>query len=72
MRPEPRPLRILMVLESNFPVIGGGGAESQVRTLALGLRERGHRVTVLTPLHDPELTPERVGRHAGIPVLVVR
>ncbi|MBA8887115.1 glycosyltransferase involved in cell wall biosynthesis [Dokdonella fugitiva] len=65
----PRPLRVLMVLESNFPVIGGGGAESQVRTLALRLRERGHRVTVLTPLRDPELTPARIGRHEGIPVL---
>lgn len=65
----PRPLRVLMVLESNFPVIGGGGAESQVRTLALRLRERGHRVTVLTPLRDPELAPARIGRHEGIPVL---
>lgn len=40
-------LRILMVLESVFP--RGGGAESQVRTLALRLRQRGHGVTVLTP-----------------------
>ena len=69
MSPEPRPLHVLMVLESNFPVVGGGGAESQVRTLALGLREQGHRVTVLTPLHDRALTPARIGRHAGIPVL---
>ncbi|MGN6517912.1 MAG: glycosyltransferase family 4 protein [Dokdonella sp.] len=67
--PDARALRVLMVLESNFPVIGGGGAESQVRTLALRLRERGHRVTVLTPLRDPDLTPARIGRHEGIPVL---
>jgi L-malate glycosyltransferase len=40
-------LRILMILESIFP--RGGGAESQVRTLARLLRDRGHSVTVLTP-----------------------
>jgi glycosyltransferase involved in cell wall biosynthesis len=68
MQRDGRPVRVLMVLESNFPVYGGGGAESQVRTLALRLRERGHRVTVLTPLREPAVTPERIERHEGIPV----
>lgn len=43
-------LHVLMVLESHYPSPGGGGAEAQVRTLARGLRMRGHRVTVLTPM----------------------
>lgn len=43
-------LHVLMVLESNFPSAVGGGAEAQVGTLAKGLRARGHRVTILTPL----------------------
>lgn len=63
---EPR-LRVLMVLESGFPVRGGGGAESQVRTLALRLRQRGHQVTVLTPL-VPHAPQRRVERFEGIPV----
>lgn len=49
MHTERKPLRILMVLESPFRTIGGGGAESQVRTLGRELRRLGHRVTVLTP-----------------------
>ncbi|RZA20395.1 MAG: glycosyltransferase family 1 protein [Lysobacteraceae bacterium] len=43
-------LHVLMLLESHYPSPGGGGAEAQVRTLARGLRARGHRVTVVTPL----------------------
>lgn len=67
MPPDPRPLRVLMILESGFPVRGGGGAESQVRTLALELIRRGHRVTVLTPCvaNAPQA---RVERCWGIPV----
>jgi glycosyltransferase involved in cell wall biosynthesis len=63
--------RVLMILESGFPVRGGGGAESQVRTLALELMRRGHRVTVLTPLvtNAPQA---RVGRSSGIPVCRLR
>jgi glycosyltransferase involved in cell wall biosynthesis len=68
MRHDDQPVRVLMVLESHFPVYGGGGAESQVRTLALRLRERGHRVTVLTPMSDPDVLPLRIERHEGIPV----
>jgi len=67
MRPERRPLRVLMILESGFPVRGGGGAESQVRTLALELKRRGHRVTVLTP-RVPNAPQARVERCWGIPV----
>lgn len=60
-------LRILMLLESPFPAKGGGGAESQVRTLALALRARGHAVTVLTPMlkAGPQHAVEEV---EGIPV----
>lgn len=41
---------ILMVLESIFPSPGGGGAESQVRTLALEFLSRGHRLEVVVPM----------------------
>jgi glycosyltransferase involved in cell wall biosynthesis len=62
-----KPLRILMVLESNFTPKGGGGAESQVRTLARHMIDIGQRVSVLTPLEarGPQRTAERV---QGIPV----
>lgn len=56
-----------MVLESHFPALDGGGAEAQLRTLAHGLRARGHRVTILTPL-SPRGPRERVSRFEGIPV----
>lgn len=65
MRREPP--RVLMVLESDFKPHGGGGAESQVRTLARHMRRTGQRVTVLTPLlpWGPQVTAERC---AGLPV----
>lgn len=64
---RPRPVHVLMVIESHYPARGGGGAESQVRTLARGLRERGHRVTILTPLS--RMGPQkRVSRVDGVPV----
>ena len=69
MRPANREgqLHILMVIESHYPARGGGGAESQLRTLARGLREQGHLVTVLTPLS--RLGPqERLARVDGVPV----
>lgn len=61
------PLRVLMVLESNFTQKGGGGAESQLRTLALHLQELGHRVTIVTPMlpYGPQVKAERC---FGIPV----
>lgn len=62
-----RPRHVLMLLESHYPAKGGGGAEGQVRTIARGLRERGQRVTVLTPLsrRGPR---ERISRVEGIVV----
>ncbi|MDB4939402.1 MAG: hypothetical protein JWP87_6374 [Labilithrix sp.] len=65
------PLRILMVLESNFTKLGGGGAESQLRTIALALQRAGHRVAIMTPLsaNGPQLSAERC---YGLPVGRVR
>ncbi|MFZ5892884.1 MAG: glycosyltransferase family 4 protein [Myxococcota bacterium] len=62
-----RPLRVLMILESDFTKRGGGGAESQVRTLALQLVRLKQRVTVLTPLlaRGPQIKVERC---YGLPV----
>ncbi|HVU53016.1 MAG TPA: glycosyltransferase [Polyangia bacterium] len=62
-----RPLRILMVLESDFTHRGGGGAESQVRTLARHLIGRGQPVAIVTPLFafGPQVRAER---SSGIPV----
>jgi len=61
---RPRPLRLLMVLESDYTPRGGGGAESQVRTLALHLLRSGQQVTVLTPLlaRGRQVTAERCER----------
>ncbi|MBO9661985.1 glycosyltransferase [Dokdonella sp.] len=67
MARDPHPLRVLMVLESPFPPYGGGGAESQVRTLGRALRRRGHRVTVLTPRFAGG-SQRRVERVDGLPV----
>jgi glycosyltransferase involved in cell wall biosynthesis len=68
---EGRPLRILMVLESDFTQRGGGGAESQLRTLALHLKRLGQQVSVITPLlpYGPQVTCERP---YGIPVGRIR
>ena len=63
---DPSRLRILMVLESVFP--RGGGAESQVRTLARLLRKRGHSVTVLTPRVPTAVPQARVQRLDGFAV----
>jgi glycosyltransferase involved in cell wall biosynthesis len=62
-----RPLRILMVLESDFTPQGGGGAESQLRTISRRLQALGHRVTIVTPLlaRGPQKTAQRC---FGIPV----
>ena len=60
-----------MVLESDFTPQGGGGAESQVRTLALHLLRLGQQVTVVTPLlaRGRQVTAERCER---IPVGRIR
>src|SRR5690606_2989172 len=67
----PRPLRILMVLESDFTPHGGGGAESQLRTLAGHLKALGHTVSVVTPLlpHSP---PIEVDTYNGIGIRRIR
>ncbi|CAN7159193.1 glycosyltransferase family 4 protein [Pseudoxanthomonas sp. LjRoot168] len=57
-------LRVLMVMEAAYPAHKGGGAEAQVRTLARGLRARGHRVTILVP-RLPYASPARVERVDG-------
>jgi glycosyltransferase involved in cell wall biosynthesis len=69
--PDPRRLRVLMVLESDFTPQGGGGAESQVRTLALHLMRMGQQVAVVTPLlpRGRQVTAERCQR---IPVGRIR
>src|SRR2546423_10266054 len=67
MHRDAPPLRILMVLESNFTKRGGGGAESQLRTIALALKRAGQRVVIVTPLsaNGPQTTAERC---YGVPV----
>ncbi len=67
MSAEPRPPRVLMVLEAAYPALSGGGAEAQVRLLARALRARGQRVTVLVPLlrWGPQ---EKIARVDGVPV----
>lgn len=65
---ESRRIHVLMVLESAFPAHRGGGAESQVRTLARALRARHQKVTVLTPL-TPLGPQQRVSRVDGVPVV---
>lgn len=63
--------RVLMVLESVFPTPGGGGAESQVRTLGLHLPGRGVSVSVIVPMvrYGPQLQDDRVD---GIEVRRIR
>jgi hypothetical protein len=48
-KPE-KPRTVLMVLEATFPVIGGGGAESQVMNLARNMLARGQPVEVIVPM----------------------
>jgi glycosyltransferase involved in cell wall biosynthesis len=43
-------MSILMVMESVFPSPGGGGAESQVRTLGIELLKRGHGMQLVVPM----------------------
>lgn len=54
--------RVLMVLESVFPTPGGGGAESQVRTLGLHLPARGVSVSVIVPMvrYGPQVEHDTV------------
>jgi glycosyltransferase involved in cell wall biosynthesis len=54
------PTSILMVMESVFPSPGGGGAESQVRTLGIELFKRGYITQLVVPMvsEGPELEHE--------------
>ncbi|MCK7593985.1 glycosyltransferase [Pseudomarimonas salicorniae] len=58
-----RPLSLLLLLEAHFPSMGG--AERQLETLAGGLVERGHQVTVVLPRLDAA-HPAGAGEHAGL------
>jgi glycosyltransferase involved in cell wall biosynthesis len=64
---RPVALHILMLLGGAYPPPHGGGMELQVRTLAKGLRQRGHRVTVMAPCvaRGPQ---RRIDRLDGVPV----
>ena len=44
------PQSIMMVMESVFPSPGGGGAESQVRTLGIEFQARGHELQLIVPM----------------------
>lgn len=63
----PLPLSVLMVLESLFPSPGGGGAESQVRTLGRRMIAEGVGIEVIVPMlrYGPQIASESVD---GIPV----
>ncbi len=67
MATDIRRLRVLMVLEAAYPALRGGGAEAQVRTLARGLRARGHRVTILVP-RLPWAPTRKISRFDGAAV----
>jgi len=64
MATDARRLRVLMVMEAAYPALRGGGAEAQVRTLARGLRKRGHGVTILVP-RLPWAPTDRISRFDG-------
>lgn len=63
--------RVLLVLESIFPLPVGGGAESQVRTLALEFLRRGQAVEVVVPMvaGGPTLAQDN---SEGIPITRIR
>src|SRR5690606_41888501 len=44
--------RIVMVLESNYPTEGGGGAEGQLRTLSRWLSAHGIGVHIVVPMRE--------------------
>ena len=63
----PESLRICMVMESSYPVVGGGGAEGQLRTLSRHLCDCGHRVTVVVPM-TPQAPQKEYDEIDGIPL----
>lgn len=66
-----KPPRVLMVLESGLPTVGGGGAESQVQTLGIEFQRRGVPVSVVTPMVW-WVTQQAEDVVAGIPVTRIR
>jgi glycosyltransferase involved in cell wall biosynthesis len=60
-----------MVLDSNYPPTGGGGAEFQVRTLARYFQSRGIAVEIIVPMvrYGPQVADEHVD---GVPVHRIR
>lgn len=60
-------LHVLMLLGGAYPPVNGGGTELQARTLAAGLRQRGHLVTVLAP-RSARGPQRRIDRLDGVPV----
>lgn len=51
-RHDARSPSVLMVIEGVFPTYGGGGAESQLRTLCRHLQPRGVEVRVCAPVYE--------------------
>ena len=45
-------LRLLMVLDSIYPSVGGGGAETQVGTLSEYYQSNGKEVTIVAPMGE--------------------
>lgn len=52
----PRPIRVCLITETYFPVIGGG--ETQARALVAGLRGKGFEPRVVTRRSDAAFPPE--------------
>lgn len=61
MPPEKPSHHVLMVIESDYPSMDGGGAETQVETLT-GNMPTGMRATVVAPLvpYGPEAVDDLV------------
>jgi glycosyltransferase involved in cell wall biosynthesis len=60
-----RPLRLVLVTRRFWPLVGG--AERVMANLAVGLAERGHRVTLLTARWQSEWPAEIT--YSGVPVV---
>lgn len=59
--------KVLMVLESNYPTEGGGGAEGQLRTINRYLNTRGIPVSVIVPMRSDGVQREHDSVD-GVPV----
>lgn len=65
---EPRRLRVLMVVDNDYPALGG--AEIQARTLSRALQARGHEVELLCYARRPGLPAH--DSVDGVPVVRLR